>query len=306
MNTSFMLARRHQAGGTGTRRIITRRLGAAALALALAALLGACTTLRLAYSQAPQFSHWWLNSHFDFDDAQSAQVHEQIAAFFAWHRRHELPALAALLERWQALAPRDITPEQACEQVQAVRTRLQATGERLVEPFAQLAQSLSPAQLQHLQKRQARSNREFEREFLRGSPEQRLQRRLDTAVSRSERLYGALSEAQRDLLRRSLAESPWQAQRTQAERQRRQADLLQTLAQIQAEPSTARAALQGHLARLLHSPTPGYQAHSEANVRHGCAQFAALHNTTTPEQRQTAVRELQGYQRDMETLSAQR
>lgn len=299
-----MLARRHQAGGAGTRRIITRRFWASLLALALAALLGACTTLRLAYSQAPQLSHWWLDGHFDFDDAQSAQVHEQIAAFFAWHRRHELPALAALLERWQALAPRDITPEEACEQVQAVRTRLEATGERLVEPFAQLARSLSPAQLQQLQKRQARSNREFEREFLRGSPEQRLQRRLDTAVSRSERLYGALSEAQRELLRRSLAESPWQAQRAQAERQRRQADLLQTLAQVQAEPSTARAALQGHLARLLHSPTPGYRAHSEAALRHGCAQFAALHNSASPQQRSHALRELQSYARDLLALSA--
>lgn len=298
-----MLAGRSQVGSAGKRRIITRRFGASLLALALAALLGACTTLRLAYPQAPQLSHSWLDGHFDFNEAQSAQVHEQIATFFAWHRRHELPALAALLDRWQALAPRDITPEEACEQVQAVRTRLEAAGERLVEPFAQLARSLSPAQLQHLQKRQARSNREFEREFLRGSPEQRLQRRLDTTISRSERLYGPLSEAQRELLRSRLAESPWQAQRAQAERQRRQTDLLQTLAQIQAEPSTARSALQGHLARWLHSPTPGYQAHSEAALRHGCSQFAALHNSASPQQRSHALRALQSHARDLLALS---
>lgn len=291
-------------GRAGTRRIITRRLCAAGLALALAVLLSACSTLRLAYSQAPQLSHWWLNGHFDFDEAQSDLVHQHIAAFFAWHRRTELPAYAALLQQWQTLVPHDITPQEACQQLQTVRTRLEATGERLIEPFAQLARSLSPAQLQHLQRRQARSKREFEREFLRGSPEQGLQHRLGTAVSRSERLYGTLNPAQHELLRRWLTDSPWQAQRAHAERQRRQTDLLQTLTQIRAEPATAPAALRAHLAHLLHSPTPGYQAHSEAALNHGCVQFAALHNSTSADQRAHALRELASHERDLRTLSS--
>lgn len=302
MNTSFAYAERGQGGGAGTRRIIARAL----LVLALAALLAACTAARFAYNQAPQFSYWWLDSHFDFDDTQSEQVRGDIETFFAWHRREELPAVADLLRQWQAMAARDLTAAEVCAQFDTVRARLTLTGERLIDPFARLAPRLDPAQLEHLQRRQARSNEEFERDFLRGSPEQRLQRRLDQAVSRSEMFYGSLSEAQRALVRRWLAESPWDAQRTQAERQRRQADLLQTLRRIQAEPAQARPALQAHLQRLQHSPTPGYQAHSDAGVRHGCAQFAALHNSTTPEQRQRAVRELQSYERDMEVLSAQR
>lgn len=302
MKTSFAYAGRGQGGRAETRRIIARTL----LALALATLLAACTAARFAYNQAPQFSYWWLDSHFDFDDAQSEQVRADIDAFFAWHRREELPAVAGLLRHWQAMAARELTADEVCAQFEAVRARLNATGERLVDPFARLAPGLSAEQLAHLQRRQARSNEEFERDFLRGTHEQRLQRRLDTAVSRSERFYGALSEAQRELLRRWLAESPWEPQRTQAERQRRQADLLRTLRQIQAEPALAQPALRAHLDRLQRSPTPGYQALSEAGVRHGCAQFAALHNSTTPEQRRQAVRELQGYQRDMEILSAQR
>ncbi|NIM40391.1 MAG: hypothetical protein GTN84_02890 [Hydrogenophaga sp.] len=302
MNTSFAYTERGQGGGAGTRRIIARAL----LVLALAALLAACTAARFAYNQAPQFSYWWLDSHFDFDDAQSEQVRGDIDAFFAWHRREELPAVADLLRQWQGMATRDLTADEACAQFEVVRARLNAAGERLIDPFARLAPGLSPAQLEQLQRRQARSNEEFERDFLRGTPEQRLQRRLDTAVSRSERFYGTLSAPQRELLRRWLSESPWEPQRTQAERQRRQADLLQTLRRVQAEPAQARVALRAHLERLQRSPTPGYQAQSEASVRHGCAQFAALHNSTTPAQRQYAVRELQGYQRDMETLSAQR
>lgn len=273
--------------------------------MSLALVLAACTTARFAYTQAPTFGYWWLDSHFDFDDAQAERMREDIASFFAWHRREELPPLAGLLQRWQAMAPSELTAQEVCAQADTVRARLQTTGERLIEPFARLAPGLSNAQFEHLQRRQARSNQEFERDFLRGSPEQRLQHRLDNAIKHNERLYGRLSDAQRELLRRWLSDSPWQAQRSQAERQRRQADLLQVLRQSRDTPQQARAALRGHLDRLLHSPTPGQQAHSEAHLRHGCAQFAALHNSTTPAQREHAVRTLQSHAGDLQLLSAQ-
>lgn len=302
MKTSFASAGRGQEGSAGTRRIIARAL----LVLALVALLAACTAARFAYNQAPHFGYWWLDSHFDFDDAQAEQVRGDIDAFFAWHRREELPAVAGLLRQWQAMAARELTAQEVCAQFETVRARLVSTGERLIPPFARLAPQLSAAQLQQLQRRQARGDEEFARDFLRGSPEQRLQRRLEQAVSRSETFYGPLSAAQRELLRRWLAESPWDPERAQAERQRRQADLLQTLRRVQADPAQAQPALRAYLQRLQDSPTPGYQAHSDAGVRHGCAQVAALHNSTTPEQRRKAVRELQSYERDMEVLSAQR
>ena len=41
--------------------------------------------------------------------------------------------------------------------------------------------------------------------------------------------------------------------------------------------ATLESAVREHIARLSASPTPGYQAHSDAGVRHGCAQVAALH-----------------------------
>ncbi len=292
-------------GRAGTRRIIARAFLVAAL-LAGALALVACTTARLAYSQAPNLSYWWLDSHFDFDDAQSDQVRGDIGSFFAWHRREELPVYAGVLRQWQAMALRDVTADEACAQFERVRERLVGTSERTIEPFARLATRLTPAQLEHLNQRQARSNREFERDFLRGSPEQRLQRRLDTTVERYERFYGSLSREQRQLLRQSLARSPWDAQAAQAERQRRQADLLQTLREAQAQPSRAEALLRGYAARFQDSPTPGYAARSEAALRHGCAQFAALHNSTTAEQRERAARQLQGYENDLQVLSAQR
>lgn len=305
MNTSFAIRQQRQEGGAGSRRIIARTLLLPVL-LATVLALTACTTARLAYTQAPTLSYWWLDSHFDFDGEQASQVRGDIDGFFAWHRREELPVYADQLRRWQAMAPHDISADEACQQFETARRRLVGASERLIEPFARLAPQLTPAQLEHLNRRQARSNDEFARDFLRGTPEQRLQRRLDATVERYERFYGRLSDAQREGLRQSLAASPWDAQRTQAERERRQADLLHALREAQAQPARARALLRGYAERLVVSPTPGYAAQSEAAIRHGCAQFAALHNSATPGQRERLARQLQGYEKDLQILSAQR
>ena len=293
------------------------------LALALVATLftlGACSTARLAYNQAPNLLYWWLDGYMDFDAMQSGQARQDIDTFLAWHRSTELPAYARQLQQWQTLATQDMTPAQACAQFDAVRAAVQRASERGLEPLTRLALRLTPEQQAHLQRHQTKSNESFEQDFVRGSPEQRLSQRLDKAVGRYEMLYGRLSPAQRGLLQTSLQQSPWDAQRTQQERLRRQADLRQTLQAIQGMAGVGEAngagngpvdaaaldASRSYLARVMHSPTPGYSAYSQTQVQHGCTQFAALHNATTPEQRANAVRVLKGYEDDLRALVAQR
>lgn len=296
------------------------------LTLALVATLftlGACSTARLAYNQAPNLLYWWLDGYMDFNGTQSDQARQDIDAFMAWHRNTELPTYARQLQQWQTLAAQDMTPAQACAQFDAVRAAVERASERGLKPLTRLAMRLTPEQLAHLQRHQTKSNESFEKDFVRGSTAQRLSQRLDKAVDRYELLYGRLSPAQRELLQTSLQQSPWDAQRTQHERMLRQADLRQTLQAIQANQSIAvvgesngagnglvdAAALdasRSYLARVMNSPTPGYSAYSQRQVQHGCTQFAALHNATTPEQRANAVRVLKGYEDDLRALVAQR
>lgn len=295
------------------------RIIALALWLAAAALLlGACSATRVAYHQAPNIAYWWLDGYVDFTEAQSPQARTDLERFFAWHRSAELPRYAQRLARWQTMASQDISAEQACSEFEAVRASLQRISERGVVPLSALALQLTPAQLDHMKRHQAKGDETFEKEFLRGSPAQRLARRLDRAVDRYETLYGTLSDAQRQQLGTGLQQSAWDPQRSQAERQRRQAALLQTIREVQAShataftasgsrtpPPAAVAALRGWSQGLLDSPAPGYAAYSAALVKDGCAQFAALHNSTSAEQRARAVGVLRGYEQDMRALARQ-
>lgn len=301
---------------------IARRLWLALALVATLFTLGACSTARLAYNQAPNLLYWWLDGYMDFNSTQSDQARQDIDAFLAWHRSAELPTYARQLQQWQTLATQDISPAQACAQFDAVRGAAQRASERGLEPLTRLALRLTPEQQTHLQRHQTKSNESFEKDFVRGSPEQRLSQRLDKTVSRYEMLYGRLSPAQRELLKTSLQQSPWDAQRTQQERLLRQTDLRQTLQAIQSSAgagetngadngnapvdAAALKASRSYLARVMNSPTPGYSAYSQIQVQHGCTQFAALHNSTTPEQRANAARVLKGYEDDLWALVGQR
>jgi hypothetical protein len=300
-------------------RFQLRRIIALALSLVAAVvLLGACSATRLAYNQAPTFTYWWLDGYVDFTSAQSPPARADIERFFAWHRSAELPIYAQRLAQWQTLAQQDITAEQACSEVDALRASFNRMSERGVVPLTSLALQLTPAQLDHMQRHQTKGDEKFEKDFLRAPSAQRLEDRLDRAIDRYETLYGSLSEAQRQQLKTGLQQSAWDPQRTQAERQRRQAAMLQTIREVQAAHSAAFVAngsrnlppgavnaLQSWSQRLQNSPTPGYPAYSAALVKDGCTQFATLHNSTSAEQRKHAVGVLRGYEGDMRALAAQ-
>jgi hypothetical protein len=300
-------------------RFQLRRIIALALSLAAAMLLlGACSAARLAYNQAPSFTYWWLDGYVDFTGAQSPPARADIKHFFAWHRNAELPIYAQRLAQWQTLAQQDITAEQACNEIGAIRASLNRMSERGVAPLTSLALQLTPAQLDHMQRHQAKGDEKFEKNFLRAPSAQRLEDRLERAIDRYEMLYGSLNEAQRQQLKAGLQQSVWDPQRTQAERQRRQATMLQTIREVQAAHSAAFAvnssrdpppdavnALRSWSQQLQNSPSPGYPAYSAALVKDSCTQFAALHNSTSAEQRQHAVGVLKGYEGDLRALVAQ-
>lgn len=293
--------------GTVFKPVIIAR-GAVLILLAL--VLTGCSMLRLAYQQADSLLYWWIDGYVDLHESQTVPLRDDIDALLRWHRDSQLPGYVTRLQQWQVLAQADSTPEQACQQFEVLRAAYLRLIERSLEPAARLALSLSPQQLQHLQRKYARNNREFENDFIRVSDEERIDHLLDKALERYEPLYGRLHAAQLRLLREHIRRSGFDAPRVNAERQRRQADLLHTLRELQADRgttiATAVVALRHWHDRVMQSPTPGFAAYSEALVRNGCEQFAVVHNSATPEQRAHAVRLLKGYESDFRALLAPR
>jgi hypothetical protein len=293
--------------------IVTKLLRIISL-LALAGLCGgaltACSALKLGYGAAPEFLFWRMDAYLDLDDTQSARVRADLAQLQQWHRSTELPRYAALLEQAERLAPTDITAAQACGLVAQARERMVAVAAQAEAPMAITAQSLTPAQLQHLEKHYARKDAEWRKEWLDAPPATLLERRVKQMTERSEMIYGTLDDTQRAVLQRVVEQTSFDARGFFNERQRRQRDAVQTLREVSSQPgmppAQAREALRGYMARALDSPDPVWRQKRDAWLQETCRSFAALHAATTPAQRETAVRRLRAYQRDLRELAAQR
>jgi hypothetical protein len=277
--------------------------------LALAAMLGACSAIKLGYNNLDDVAYWWLDSYLDFTDAQSPRVRADLAHLHLWHRSTELPRLADMLQRMEQMVAGEAAPAQACAFVAEIRERLDAAAERAEPAVVSLAMSLEPAQLQHLERKYRKNDTEYRKEWLELTPGEQKDKRFKQVIDRSEMIYGRLGDEQRAVVRQQLDQSVFDPRRILAERERRQQDALQTLRKVTApgvSVAEARTLMRGYLERSQNSPDPAWRAYQDALIQEGCRSFAAAHAATTPSQRETAVRRLRAYQRDLRELAAQK
>jgi Family of unknown function (DUF6279) len=286
------------------------RLGGWIIAVACLLLtpwLGGCSAVRLAYNQAGELAYWWADGYVDFDGAQSPRARQAIADWFNWHRSTQLPDYAQLLADWGRLSAGEVSAAQLCAASEDLRARLQRAAERALPDAAQMAASLTPEQLNHLERRLAKNNDDFRRNYLQPEREARRAAALKRAVDRAETFYGTLDARQLALLSTGLAQSPFDAQAWFSERQSLQQQALSQLRQARAERAdTARvdALLRQWLAQSLKSPRPAYAAYQQRLTEFNCTLMAQLHNSTSPGQRQKLRDKLKGWEDDLRSLAA--
>jgi hypothetical protein len=275
--------------------------------LGLAAVLASCSTIKLGYSNLDDIAYWWLDSYVDFSDDQATRVREDLQRLHRWHRTEELPRIGALLARMEQVAPNNISPEQACAFVPPIRERLAAVSARAEPAVVTLAMGLSPEQLIHLEKKYAKNDAEFRKDWMRITPAKLKEKRLKQFRERSEMIYGPLEEAQVAVLERQLEKSAFDPRRLLALREHRQQDILSTLRKVAGRPieiAEARLLMHGVMERSQSPVDPAHKAYSDLLLAEACSNFSAVHNATTPAQRETARRRLQAWQRDTRDLAS--
>ena len=277
--------------------------------LLLAAALPACTGIKLGYNNGVDLAVWWLDGYVDLDKSQTRQLREDLVLLQRQHRQQQLPSYAEWLNQAQTLVTHDLAPEQICSmgnQVRGFVDELLLSGESAATT---LALSLTPAQLAQLERKYAKNNAEFRKEWLAPEPAEMRAKRYDKALERAEMVYGRVTPAQKALIRQQVELSGFDPQLLYAERQRRQTDILQTLRQLQrAAPGAADTlqAVRGLLQRATHSPQAAYRSYAAALAQQDCQGMAAVHNSTTAKQREAAVRWLGSYEKSLQELVAQR
>ena|SRR5664279_47257 len=287
------------------RRPVVRHAIIAALAFLIVVVLPACSFVRLGYGQASPLAFRWLDRYVDFDDAQSLKVRTALDDLVAWHRRTQLPDYVQLLARAESEVVGDATPERMCAWAGDIRGRMAPVLQYLAPTIAEVAVTLSPAQIAHIEKRIAESNDDYRDDHLQRNPQRRHKAQVKREVERAEFLYGDLDEAQRQLVSASVNDSPYSAEVGYAERRQRQQDLialLQRLRDTTPGRDEAIAQVRAYLDGIDRSPREAYRRYADRLLAHQCALASALHNRASAAQRRDAARKLAGYREDLRSL----
>ena len=289
-------------------RCAAARAAKAGIIGAIALALAGCSSVRLGYNAAPQLSWWWLDGQLDFTSAQSPAARQSLDNFFDWHRRTQLPELAALLASAQPALAEATTTDGACTWYGRVRDRLEPSIDRALVQVADILPTLAEPNFKHLEQRYAKSLQEMRVDYLQADPAERRAEASKRTTSRVEQIYGSLEEAQRRVIAAGLAQSPFDPEAWLAERQRRQADTVQTLRRLVSEKADRDqriAALRALAERTQLSPDPAYRAYQRKLTQYNCEFAAQIHNASTAAQRTKAQQRLKGWEDDLRALTSQ-
>ena len=275
----------------------------------MSVILTGCSAVRLGYNNLPDIASWWLDSYIDFTDTQGPQAKAALQKLQTWHRKEELPAIAELLVQAQTLAPQNITPEQACKIWEGAQVRIESLIQESSRLAAPVVSQLSAKQLKHLEKEWATRNEDWKKQWVQGTPDSRIKKRVDLAAERFNSFYGDLNLEQRQVLKQQFLQSTWSPEASYQRRLKRQQEQLIALQAMSSEitkPAMPLAQVEKSLQSLiLQSVRPkdaGDLSKQLQLEQQACQNLAQLHNTMSPAQRLKAQRKLKDYETDVREL----
>ena len=275
----------------------------------MSVILTGCSAVRLGYNKLPEIASWWLDSYIDFSDTQGPQAKAALQKLQTWHRKEELPAIAELLVQAQTLALQNITPEQACKVWEGAQVRIESFIQESSRLAAPVVSQLSAKQLKHLEKEWASRNEDWKKQWLQGTPDSRIKKRVDLAAERFNSFYGDLNLEQRQVLKQQFLQSTWipeASYQLRLKRQQEQLIALQAMSSEITKPAMPIAQVEKTLQSLiLQSVRPKDSADLSKQLQleqQACQNLAQLHNTMSPGQRLKAQRKLKDYETDVREL----
>ena len=275
----------------------------------MSVILTGCSAVRLGYNNLPDIASWWLDSYIDFTDTQGPQAKVALQKLQTWHRKEELPAIAELLVQAQTLAPQNITPEQACKIWEGAQVRIESFIQESSRLAAPVVFQLSAKQLKHLEKEWATRNEDWKKQWVQGTPDSRIKKRVDLAAERFNSFYGDLNLEQRQVLKQQFLQSTWSPEASYQRRLKRQQEQLMALQAMSSEitkpamplPQVEKA-LQSLILQSVRPKDAGDLSKQLQLEQQACQNLAQLHNTMSPAQRLKAQRKLKDYETDVREL----
>ena len=279
----------------------------ATLGLICALMLGSCSVLESLYENSPQLVFWWLDSYLDFKDEQTPVVKEELKALQRWHRETQLPQALELIQDLLPQVQNDLSPEKTCGIEKKFLQTMPEVIARLTPTIAKIAPTLSAEQIKTLRSSFDKKNKDWSKEWLNGSPSERLDHQTDKGLEQARDLYGRISNAQKSELRNLAQNSGYEPSKNLAIKLYRQDEIFKALEKIRTLKSKgtlsteslvkeSESIVSDWLNNALRIKDTELFEYSERRLKVNCEAVAAFHNKTTPDQRAKARVKLKSYE----------
>jgi len=262
-----------------------------------ALLFAACSTIKLGYNNADTLLLHSLDRYVSLTSEQEHMVRQRVGSLMAWHRTTQLADYAAFVQHTRGLLGGNVTPAEVLEFNEGLNGRLTTLGERAAPDAAALALTLTPSQIDQVERKLVDDNVKARRESAR-ELKLAVDERARKYAERSEFWLGKLNTPQIQLVRASLANRPVDSLYWIEARERRTKDLVAMLRRIQAErPADDVAAnwFRAYFRELARPTNVDQRARAEAFRRDNAQLVAQLVNSASPEQRAHLDRKLAGF-----------
>jgi Spy/CpxP family protein refolding chaperone len=285
------------------------RLFLAAAAVATLAACSSATLTRLAYSNA-SFAYsnfggmvaWTVDDYVDLTNAQEDWLRERLGRAMDWHRAEELPRFRRFFEDALAKSAAPFTAEDIAGKHAEIRAGYFRVMEQLVPDTAEFLGAIDTAQVAQMERKFAEENARFVRESVRGTPDERRERRVRRFINHLEAWVGPLDGEQRAIVEAHYRESRDFSEEFLGERRFRQAEML---ALARARPP--RAEMQAQLKRLFVEVEkwrrPEFSRAMRERDEKAFAMLAQLSGTLTPKQRAALQSRIRGFLQDIASLT---
>jgi hypothetical protein len=281
------------------------RTFAVLIALAAAAVLAGCSTIRLGYNQADTIAVYYADEYFDLTRPQKDLLQENLYRLQGWHRRTQLPDYVRFLTETKTRLERGPSTTDVYWFVDGIQDRYRVLVRAGFDDAVASLSSLNQEQLNHLQRQLDKDNAKFVKETrLEEGPEARKRAQFKRTLDRTEEWVGNLSREQEARLRESVFAMPLVNQLRNDDRRRRQRELIELLG-IRQDRAQFTPKLRAWLLDWEAGRSAEYDKVLAVVYKERAQIFVTTWNQFTPAQRAHALRRLQGYIDDLNALAAQ-
>ena len=274
------------------------------VAAAVAVLLVSCTFTRFAYNQADTLASWTADDYFDLTGAQKDEFSKRFENLYSWHRYEQLPEYAQFMRTAQNRMQAGLTREDVMWFIEGIRTRTRTLARKAAPDAAALLATVTPAQIEHLQKKWEKENRKYARERkLTGTLEERQQAEAKRIIKQIEEWLAPLNNEQEQRITALVKELPALEQERYAERIRRQKEFLDILARRNDDPQRFTARVTDWLVNWERGRSAEYQKQLDASWQKRAELFVVADRMLTTDQRKVALRRIETYADDFTQLA---